>query len=156
MLKTYAVYKFIRLLTTPFNEWDAYEHGIIDENGNILRKRKTLKSMKEKRSFTSFDLLVLNLKKMLEKAPGGKQKITSYAAALYLIRESTNLSALTDSQIENLAEGIINEDVPTNSASSGSIAGIGQGEDGEPGVSKKAQRRYTKANKRRKEIHVDD
>ena len=36
----FIAYKFIKILTTPWKETEAYKLGIIDENGNVLRKRK--------------------------------------------------------------------------------------------------------------------
>ena len=88
----FLVYQFIRRLATPFKEWDAYKLGIIDERGNVLRKRKTLKLAKERSAFGIFDVMILNLKKLLEKVPGGQSRIASYAAALYLIREWNHFS----------------------------------------------------------------
>jgi len=102
----WMVYSFIRRLATPFKEWEAYKLGIIDENGNVLRKRKTLRLKKERDAFGVFDVLVLNLKKLLEKVPGGQSRLASYAAALYLIREWNHFSAdslltedITDEQL---------------------------------------------------------
>lgn len=83
----FLVYSFIRRLATPFKDWEAFKLGIIDENGNILKKRKDLKYESERKAFGVFDVMVLNLKKILASAPGGSSKIASYAAALYLIRE---------------------------------------------------------------------
>ena len=88
----WMVYSFIRRLATPFKEWEAYKLGIIDERGNILRKRKELRLVKERNAFGVFDVLVLNLKRLLEKIPGGKTRLASYAAALYLIREWNHFS----------------------------------------------------------------
>ena len=39
----YFLYKFIRILTTPINESEAYKLGIIDEKGKILKKISRLK-----------------------------------------------------------------------------------------------------------------
>ena len=36
----YLTYRFIKTLVTPFEETKAYELGIIDERGNILKKIK--------------------------------------------------------------------------------------------------------------------
>ena len=36
----FLVYQFIRRLATPFNKWDAYKEGVIDDKGNILIKKK--------------------------------------------------------------------------------------------------------------------
>ena len=87
MLNLFLVYQFIRRLATPFIEWEAYKLGIIDERGNILKSRKSLTTVREKNAFGPYDLMVLNLKKLLEKVPGGKSRLASYAAALYLLRE---------------------------------------------------------------------
>ena len=83
----WMVYSFIRRLITPFSEWEAYKLGIIDERGNILKKRKEVRLQPEVRAFGDFDSLVLNLKKLLEKLPAGQTRLASYAAALWLIRE---------------------------------------------------------------------
>ena len=83
----WMVYSFIRRLITPFTEWEAYKLGIIDERGNVLKKRKELRDQREIKAFGVFDILVLNLKKLLEKLPAGQTRLASYAAALWLIRE---------------------------------------------------------------------
>lgn len=83
----WMVYSFIRRLVTPFAEWEAYKLGIIDERGNVLKKRKELRRQAEVRAFGVFDVMILNLKKLLEKLPAGQTRLASYAAALWLIRE---------------------------------------------------------------------
>lgn len=87
MIDLFMVYQFIRRLVTPFTEWEAYKLGIIDERGNVLKKRKELRLQAEVRAFGVFDVMILNLKKLLEKLPAGQTRLTSYAAALWLIRE---------------------------------------------------------------------
>ena len=166
----FLVYQFIKRLATPFEDWDAYELGIIDEKGNILKKSKDLRTVKERDAWGKFDVLVSKIKKLLEKVPGGSSRLASYAAALWLIKENAHLEQygdmLTEEQIEDkfneyytivqenttldldyMFEQAFDEDVPINSAGSGNIAGIGIGPYGEPGVSKKAQRKYKKKNK---------
>lgn len=106
LVDLFMVYQFIRRLATPFNEWEAYKLGIIDAEGNILKKRKDLKTVKERDAFGVFDVMVLNLKKLLAKVPGGSSRIASYAAALYLIREWNHFS---DSSI--LTEETSDEDI---------------------------------------------
>ena len=34
----FVTYRFIKLLTTPFNKTDAYKYGIIDDKGNRIRE----------------------------------------------------------------------------------------------------------------------
>ena len=43
-------YRVIKMLVTPWKEHDAYKLGIIDDNGKVLRKARSLKSAKEKDS----------------------------------------------------------------------------------------------------------
>jgi len=83
----FLVYQFIRRLATPFEKWPAYEAGVIDKNGNILKGKKQRNLKSEKDSFGIFDLMILKLKKLLAKLPGGSSNFASYAAALFLIKE---------------------------------------------------------------------
>jgi hypothetical protein len=110
MIDLFLVYSFIRRLATPFKEWEAYKLGIIDENGNILKKRKDLLLKKERDAFGIFDIMILNLKKLLAKVPGGSTRLASYAAALYLIREWNHFS---DSSLltEDISEEEIEESI---------------------------------------------
>ena len=41
-------YRVIKMLVTPFEKQPAYALGIIDKNGKVLKKAKTLKTAKEK------------------------------------------------------------------------------------------------------------
>lgn len=88
----YLVYSFIRRLVTPFDKWEAYKLGIIDEKGNILRKRKEFTKADERKAFGIFDIMILKLKKLLAKVPGGSSRLASYAAALWLIKEWNHFS----------------------------------------------------------------
>lgn len=74
-------------MTTPWEDTEAYELGIVDKNGKILKKRKDLQTSQEKASYTILHTLVWNLKKILAKVPAGKTRIGSFAAALYLLKE---------------------------------------------------------------------
>ena len=87
-LNVFFIYKFLRILTQPFNETDAFKLGIIDEKGKILKKHKKLKTTEEKDSYTLMHRLVWKLKRLMEKIPFGKTRLASYAAALWLIKES--------------------------------------------------------------------
>jgi hypothetical protein len=91
LVGVYVVYEIIKKLTTPFDQTDAFKLGIIDKEGNVLRKRRTLRTRQEQNSYTVLDTLVFNIKRMIERLPGGKSRLASYAAALFLIKESKNL-----------------------------------------------------------------
>jgi hypothetical protein len=83
----YLTYRFIRALVTPFNKTKAFELGIIDADGNPLKKKRDLKTTEEKTAYTIYDRLVFKLKRLLGKIPGGKTRLASFAAALWLIKE---------------------------------------------------------------------
>lgn len=165
------VYQFLRRLTTPFDEWDAYKLGIIDKDGNILKSKDQRKTPAEKDAFRVFDVMILKLKKLLEKVPGGQSKVASYAAALWLIREwnhFTDSSTLTEDISDELLDEstelfydmyinytILSEDVnrkvqedgivggsPTVNVGSGNIAGLGVGPQGEPGLTRSQQKKH--------------
>ena len=89
---TYYAYRFVKILSTPWDEMDAYEFGIIDENGKVLRKARTLRTSEEKSAYTIFHRLVFGIKRILQKLPGGRSVAASYAAALFLIKEHTGMS----------------------------------------------------------------
>ena len=76
IVDTYITYRIITTLTKPWKEQDAYEFGIIDDKGKVLRKASILIRF------------IFNLKRLMEKIPGGKSKMGSYAiAALVFLKE---------------------------------------------------------------------
>jgi hypothetical protein len=83
----FLVFQFIRKLVTPFNKWPAYKEGVIDDKGNVLIKRKDLTKNAQRKAFGVFDQMILNIKKLLAKVPGGSSRLGTYAAALWLIKE---------------------------------------------------------------------
>ena len=86
-------YRVIKMLVTPFDNTDAYKLGIIDKNGKVLRKAKTLKTPKEKDAYTLLHRFVFNLKRLINIVPGGKSKLGTYAAALgLLLRENKDIN----------------------------------------------------------------
>ena len=88
-------YRVIKMLVTPFEKTDAYKYGIIDKNGKVLRKNKTLTVAKEKDSYTILHRFVFNLKRLINLIPGGKSKLGTYAAALgLLLKEEKDINAV--------------------------------------------------------------
>jgi hypothetical protein len=82
-------YRVIKLLTTPFEKQEAFKYGIIDKDGTVLKKYRTLKSTKEKKSYTILHRFVFNLKRILKKVGMGG-RLGSFAIALaLLLRENT-------------------------------------------------------------------
>lgn len=80
----YIVYQFIKRLSTPFDETEAYRLGLIDDKGKRLKKAST---KEEKAAMTYFDRMIFNMKRLLAKVPGGNTRMGSYAAALLLLKE---------------------------------------------------------------------
>lgn len=133
LVDLYIVYRILRKLTTPFTEWDAYKTGVIDAEGNLLKKSADRRTQAEMDSYTPFDNLIAKLKRLLAKIPGGAGRFATYATALLLIKEE---KSLTEENIEErfkeyLKSEMLNEEI-TNVVGTGSIAGT----DGNPPVGK--------------------
>ena len=92
VVDTYVAFRFIKLLSTPFEETDAYKLGIIDANGKVLKKRAELSTSAERRAYTIFDTIAFNIKKIFNRVPGLKTRLGSFAAALFLLKEHTQMS----------------------------------------------------------------
>jgi hypothetical protein len=82
----FVTYRFIRLLTTPFEKTDAFKLGIIDKNG--VRTDKKLYKVEERNAYTVLHKLVFNIKKIFAKVPGLRTKVGTYAAALFLLKDT--------------------------------------------------------------------
>ena len=82
-IDTVIVFRVLKLLTTKFEDHEAYKLGIIDEKG---KRNKSVKidTKEKKNAYTYLHRLVFNLKKIIELLPFGKNRLASYAAALFL------------------------------------------------------------------------
>lgn len=106
ILKSLAAYQLVRLLSSKFSKWDAYKLGLIDDEGETIRKPKT---DTEKKSFTVFHRLVRRIKQIMSKAPFGVFKIASLAIALKLLKEDTNVDLTSELEEFGLNNSVINE-----------------------------------------------
>ena len=82
----FVTYRFIKLLTTPFEKTDAFKMGIIDKDGNRLPMK--LYKIDERNAYTVLHKLVFNIKKLFQKVPGLRTKVGTYAAALFLLKDT--------------------------------------------------------------------
>jgi len=149
---TFILYEFLKRLTTPFTQMDAYRLGLIDANGNVL-KRRELFNYEESRALSKFDILIINLKKLIGMIPGGQSQLASIAAAIYLMREEKNINEnnLENSlfELEENFNKIFNEvkqvyeDAPVNSTAG--IAGLGPSD---LKIPPKSRRKYIKNNEK--------
>ena len=80
-------YRVIKLLITPFEKQEAFKQGIIDKDGKVLRRNRTLKTTAEKKSYTLLHRFVFNLKRLLQKAGLGGRLGTFAVALATLLRE---------------------------------------------------------------------
>lgn len=105
---TFYAFRFLRLLTTPWEETGAFKAGIIDKDGKVIKKPET---SDEKSVYNYFHRLVFNIKRLLNKAPLGKSTFASYLTALYLIKEDTGLHDTILKVLLEEAAGFTNDEL---------------------------------------------
>ena len=90
----FVSYRFLKLLTTPFEKTEAFKLGIIDKKGHRILKPKStepevkLNTTQQKNAYTILHKLVFNIKKLFNKVPGLRTKVGTYAAALFLLKDT--------------------------------------------------------------------
>tara|TARA_Y100000741_G_scaffold234947_1_gene179622 strand:- start:402 stop:1016 length:615 start_codon:yes stop_codon:yes gene_type:complete len=90
----FVTYRFLKLLTTPFEKTEAFKLGIIDKKGHRILKPKSTKpavelaTTQQKNAYTILHKLVFNIKKLFNKVPGLRTKVGTYAAALFLLKDT--------------------------------------------------------------------
>tara|TARA_B100001059_G_scaffold225389_1_gene252528 strand:+ start:1539 stop:2150 length:612 start_codon:yes stop_codon:yes gene_type:complete len=82
----FVTYRFVKLLTTPFEKTDAFKMGIIDKDG--FRTKKVLYKQSEQSAYTVLHKLVFNIKRIFAKVPGLRTRLGTYAAALFLLKDT--------------------------------------------------------------------
>lgn len=91
VVDAFVAYQFIKLLSTPWEETKAYKLGIIDDKGNLLKKSRELRTREEKAAYTMVHRLVWNIKRLLDKLPPTRTRIGSFATALWMLREHSDV-----------------------------------------------------------------
>jgi hypothetical protein len=92
----FVTYRFIKLLVTPFDQMPAFKLGIIDKDGQRITEKTVsrgmqptqLKTDEEKSAYTVLHKLVFNIKKIFGKVPGLRTTLGTYAAALFLLKDT--------------------------------------------------------------------
>ena len=92
----FVTYRFIKLLVTPFEKTPAYKLGIIDKDGQRVMEKTVSRGMQpteligdeQKSAYTVLHKLVFNIKKIFGKVPGLRTKLGTYAAALFLLKDT--------------------------------------------------------------------
>jgi hypothetical protein len=159
VVDAYLVYSFIRRLVTPFEKYPAYTAGLIDKSGNFTKSRNAF-TPDERKALPMFDIMIINLKRLIGKLPLGKTRIATIAAALMLLRSKPTVHAkkikedytdelftLEEDLIKTMkeVESVMEDGAVVNNAGGGSIAGLGD----KPSVivvPKRAAQNYKKKN----------
>ena len=120
-IDTVIVFRVLKLLTTKWVDHEAFKVGLIDEKGKRIKSEK-VNTKERKNAYTFLHRLVFNLKRLIEFLPGGKTRLGSYAAALFLIKEHCGITGnkldkevfkyLQESGL--LEEGMMKDFVPIN------------------------------------------
>jgi hypothetical protein len=92
----FITYRFIKLLVTPFDQTPAFKLGIIDKDGNRVMEKTVSRGMQptvligdeKKSAYTILHKLVFNIKKIFDKVPGLRTTLGTYAAALFLLKDT--------------------------------------------------------------------
>ena len=92
----FVSYRFLKLLTTPFQKTEAFKLGIVDKNGHRIMKtgvdrlkpEVAIVTTQQKNAYTILHKLVFNIKKLFQKVPGLRTKVGTYAAALFLLKDT--------------------------------------------------------------------
>ena len=110
-------YRVVKMLVTPFNKFEAFKLGIIDEKGKSLKKMKEVRG-NERKHYTMLHRFVFNLKRILQKVGLGS-RLGSFAVALaLLIKEDKSMAqhkdliesaVITYLKEENLYDMLLNE-----------------------------------------------
>ena len=110
-------YRVVKMLVTPFEKFKAFELGIIDADGKVLKKFKQVKGS-EKKHYTMLHRFVFNLKRILKKVGLGS-RLGSFAVALALLikedksmeqhKDNIESAVITYLKEENLYDMLLNE-----------------------------------------------
>lgn len=99
-------FRVLSMLVKPFKETDAYKLGIIDEKGNTLIKSSQFTTDQQRNAFNYLTRLIFNLKKLINKLPGGESKLKNIIAAFFLLKEAykTNSTRVDEEQLNEIVK----------------------------------------------------
>ena len=95
----FVVYRFLKLLVTPWKKQEAYKLGIIDDKGKNLIKSKDFEREDQRTAYTLLHRLVFNCKRIMQKIPFVRSQLGTYATALFLLKEKYNIDTLPEGEI---------------------------------------------------------
>jgi uncharacterized protein YbjQ (UPF0145 family) len=88
VIGAFTVYKFIKLLSTPFNQMDAFHYGVIDKTGKYIKDVDSLKG-NEKKSVDAFNRMIIGIKKIIDthQNPRIRAKMKRLPTALMILQD---------------------------------------------------------------------
>ena len=116
----YVGYKLLKLISTPYVEFDIYKLGLIDDRGEVLRKSKT---REERDAMSPLVILALNFKKTVMFNPMFLTKIK--VSPYFALRESMTDGSVDDVELVSIIEAMMAGDASSEPA--GQAAGINTG-----------------------------
>ena len=116
----YVGYKLLKLISTPYVEFDAYRLGLITDRGDSIRKSKT---KEERDAMSPLVVLALNFKKTVVFNPSflARLKINPYLA----LRESMTDGSVDEVELDMIIEAMMAGDASSEPAAQ--AAGINTG-----------------------------
>ena len=104
-------YRVLSMLVKPIVDTDAYKLGIVDNKGRNLIKPSQFETEEQKSAYTYLHRLVFNMKKIINKLPGGENKLKSLVAAYFLIKEYYEKNNRSIALMEDKFNKIMDSDV---------------------------------------------
>lgn len=86
--------RLLQMLVTPFDRTDAFKLGIVDAKGKLLKHAKDLNTQAEKDAYNYLTRLVFNLKRLINKLPGGESNLKNLVAAYYFVKEKVETKSV--------------------------------------------------------------
>jgi len=116
VISAFTVFKFIKAMTTPFNQMDAYDLGIIDSKGKFLKKVDQLTTNQERKSVDAFNRLVINFKKIIAKVPDPslKANLKRLPTAMVLLKDDVEKLGVDGEQVLSEIREYIREEYGLN------------------------------------------
>lgn len=87
----YVVYEFVKAIKKPFNSWDAFKLGLIDEKGNLIRHPETTE---ETASLGSLSNMTRKIKKILMKYIPNERMVGFLVSTYLLMSEGVSTASL--------------------------------------------------------------
>lgn len=98
-------YKLLKRIGLPFNKWPAFTNGLIDAEGNLLRKPTS----EDRQAYWGyFDRMTWNIKKIITKFTGHSQ-LTAALVSMYLLKEGLNIEKSDEIVIKIFDEKLLVE-----------------------------------------------